>query len=104
MINELKEHELKEHKELHNKIWNCKNEKCNPVLRGVNYCKDCQKVIIDFMNKYGAGVLTRDKQVEDLQDKIRKLELERNSLDKKFLEKIKKVEELKQTIKVLKKK
>ncbi len=45
-----------EHKELHNKIWDCK--KCCPIGIKDKYCKNCKKAVLDFMDRYGVGVLT----------------------------------------------
>ncbi len=78
----MKEEELISHKELHNKIFNC--NKCCPVGIKDVYCKDCQKAVIDFMNKYGAGVLTRDEMFEELKGRIHKLELVNKSLTNKL--------------------
>jgi len=85
----------KEHKELHEKIWNCK---CKPYLKINKYCKDCQEEIIKFLNKYGAGVLTNDLKIEELEKKNNKLEKENQSLSQHLQEKIKRVEELKEEL------
>ena len=55
------EHKELEHKELSKKIFKCS---CIPI--GKNYCKECQEAVIEFMNKYGAGTLTRDLLAYDL--------------------------------------
>lgn len=55
--------ETNAHKELHNKIYDCG---CCPLSEKEEYCDDCKKAVIDFMNKYGAGVLTRDELIESL--------------------------------------
>ena len=56
--------QMKLHEELHKKIYDCKD--CCPCLKGEKYCENCEKLIINFMNKYGAGVLTRDELIESL--------------------------------------
>lgn len=58
---------IQAHKELDKKIRNCKN--CCPVLKGEQYCDDCRMVVIEFMDKYGAGVLTNDETMEEI-DKL----------------------------------
>lgn len=79
----------KEHKELRNKIWNCE---CSPFKEG--YCKDCKDAVIKFMENYGSGALTNDLKIEELENKNSKLENENKSLNQKLQNKIKQVEEL----------
>ena len=55
----MEEHEKQAHKELDNKIRSCKN--CCPIGKFECYCEDCLQAIVDFANKHGAGVLTRDE-------------------------------------------
>lgn len=81
--------EIKAHEELHKKIYDCK--RCCPT-GNEKYCGNCKKAILDFMDKYGAGVLTRDEIFEELQDKIKNLEKENKKLTKKLAEKIKQLE------------
>ncbi len=85
------------HVQLHKLIYDCtnRNDSCKPWSRGVDYCKGCQKAVIDFMNKYGAGVLTNDIVIEDLLKDNVKLAKENMSLKNKLEAKIKRVEELK---------
>ncbi len=85
---------LEEHKNLHERIWNCG---CLPIAPGSNYCEGCQKDVIDFMNNYGAGELTQDIRIEDLELKVDKLKKENEGLKIQLDEKIKRVEELKLT-------
>ncbi len=59
------------HKELHEKIWNCP---CLPVSRETKYCNKCHKAVTDFMDKHGAGELTNDLLIEQLESKINLLE------------------------------
>lgn len=80
------------HKILHTKIYKCE---CKPYLKDEGYCGVCENEILEFMNKYGAGVLTNDILIEELQKKITKLTKENNSLSFKLELKIKRVEELK---------
>ena len=47
------------HKELTKQIRQCK---CMP-LGDTPYCDKCQKAVIDFLNKYKAGNLTRDMEI-----------------------------------------
>lgn len=82
-----------EHKELHEKIWNCK---CMPLKPGSEYCLDCEQAVVGFMNKYGAGELTRDLLVDELKKKINKLEKENVSLSKSLEERRARVVELKE--------
>ena len=58
--------EIQAHKILDNKIRNCG---CCPLGKE-KYCKNCEKVVIDFMNKYGAGVLTRDEFIQELEAEV----------------------------------
>ena len=58
----------KEHKELHKIIYECK---CTPI--GGNYCENCEKAVIDFMNKHGAGTLTQDILIESLKKRVSEL-------------------------------
>ena len=80
------------HKELHKRIYDCE---CKPWRRGVNYCENCQKAVIDFMNKYGVGVLCRDEEVEILLKGNMRLIKDNEILKTKLEKKIKRVEELK---------
>ena len=57
--------EKQAHKELDKKIKDCKN--CCPISKEERYCEDCHKLVIDFMDKWGAGVLTRDEHFEDME-------------------------------------
>ncbi len=59
--------EIQAHKELNKKIFGCG---CCPLNERNKYCDNCQKAVVDFMNKYGAGVLTRDELVEELEKHI----------------------------------
>ena len=93
-MSEILEHQ-KIHKELHDKIYNCKN-KCKPYLRDEDYCCDCKNEVLSFMYKYGAGVLTNDILIEYQTKAIRKLEKIATSLKKKLEEKNKKYETLKE--------
>ena len=80
------------HVKLHKQIYECE---CKPWRKGVDYCEKCQKAVVDFMNKHGAGILTNDIVIEDLLKDNVKLAKERDSLEKKLESKIKRVEELK---------
>ena len=80
-----------ERKELSKKIYACK---CMPIFIGVKYCKDCQHEVLEFMNKYGVGVLAGDLVIEDLQKENQTLKNINSSLQKQLLEKIKQVEKL----------
>ncbi len=86
-----------EHNQLHNQIWNCS---CMPLNQ--DYCKDCQKAVITFMNTYGAGNLTRDILVENLQKEISVKGKEIDSLKLRLQEKIIRVDELKEELKASK--
>ena len=90
-MNEKKTYEIA-HKELHNKIWDCK---CKPYLRPWKYCKNCKKVVLDFLDKYGAGTLTNDLKIDELQETNAKLVKENKSLSQKLEAKSRKYEELK---------
>lgn len=83
------------HIKLHEKIKECG---CKPWRKGVDYCKNCEKAVIDLMNKYGAGYLCRDEEIELMLKSSIKLVKENESLKKKLDEKIKRVEELKTQI------
>lgn len=65
-----------EHKELHEKIWNCK---CTPWMKGKEYCMDCEQAVIGFMNRNGAGELTQDLLIGELR---KRLELEEAQFEK----------------------
>lgn len=88
-------YKLQEHKELTKSIFSCK---CMP-LGNKTYCNSCNKLIIDFMNEHGAGVLTQDIFIEDLKKEKCSLISENKSLNNKLDKKTKKLEEYKQTIK-----
>ena len=57
--------EKQAHKELDKKIKSCT---CLPISHGEKYCEECHDLVIGFMDKYGAGVLTRDEHLKDLED------------------------------------
>ncbi len=57
-----------EHRGLHKRIYECK---CMPMKE--NYCKNCEKAIVDFMNKHGAGALTQDTLIENLKKRVSEL-------------------------------
>ena len=61
----------KEHKELTTQIFNCKI--CLPVLKNDKYCKNCKDAVLDFIDKYGAGVLTNDLVIMELKREIKSL-------------------------------
>lgn len=92
------EQQKQAHKELHKKIYDCG---CCPISPKDEYCGKCERVIIDFMNKYGAGVLTRDELIESLRkllgEKIHQLALLDENTRKqirKLKKEIKRLEEL----------
>lgn len=88
------------HTKLHKQIYDCK---CIPLPLGTKpYCNDCQKAVVDFMNKYGAGVLCRDEEIELMLKSNIKLIKENDSLKKKLELKTKRVEELKEEVGSLK--
>jgi len=89
--------ELKAHAELHKTILDC--GRCCPCLKGEVYCEDCKKAVTDFMDKYGAGALTKDEFVENLRLQIRGLEKDSKILQSRLDEKIERVEELKLKLK-----
>ncbi len=60
--------EKQAHKELENKIKGCKN--CCPIDKFECYCDDCLKALVDFANRHGAGVLTRDEHLEELEGEV----------------------------------
>ena len=93
---------LPEHKELHKKIWDCKNPKCKPSLRGGTYCEDCIKLVVDFCNKYGIGVLTQDIRIEDLTKEVSGLKTKNSGLKLNIHTKVKRIEELKKEVNDLK--
>jgi len=95
MVTLNREEEEKAHKELHKKIYDCV---CKPYLKPHKYCDDCKKNVTDFMDMFGAGVLTRDEKVEELQKENLKLKGELSVIQKKLEEKIKRVEELKKEL------
>lgn len=90
-----KEEQKKAHKELHKKIYDCD---CKPWSNGVDYCEKCQYAVIKFMNQYGAGVLTRDEEVDDLQEAFNTAMIEVGNLKQKLEGKITKYEKLKKNI------
>lgn len=59
------EQEKQAHKELHKAISECNT--CCPISPGERYCDKCAGEILGFLNKYGAGVLTRDEHFEDME-------------------------------------
>lgn len=81
-----------EHKELHKRIYGCD---CKPWLNERDYCEKCQGYVISFMNQFGAGVLTRDIEIENLRKTSKKLDMEIASLRKKLEHKTKRLEEIK---------
>lgn len=83
----------KAHEDLHKKIYDCN---CKPHLNPWIYCNKCQGAIIDFMNKYGAGILTRDIELEELEKSNDKICKENRSVKEKLDSKIKRVEVLKE--------
>ena len=83
------------HTKLHKQIYECG---CKPWRRGVDYCEKCQKAVVDFMNKYGAGILANDIVIEDLLKDNVKVSKENISLKKRLDAKIKRVEELKKLL------
>lgn len=83
----------KEHAELHKKIWDCS---CTPYLKDWKYCQKCKDAVLEFMDEFGAGVLTNDLKIEGLENKCSKLEKENKSLNQRLQDKIKRVEELKE--------
>lgn len=84
------------HMILHKQIYECK---CKPWRKGVDYCDNCQKAVVDFMNEHGAGVLTNDIVIEGLLKDCVKLAKENMSLKKRLEVKIRRVEELKEKVK-----
>lgn len=62
------EQEKQAHKELNKLIGNC--DECCPCLKGEKYCDNCHDAIIGFMDKYGAGVLTRDEHLKELEGEV----------------------------------
>ena len=86
----------KEHRELHDKIWNCP---CLPDLVGADYCLECQKNVLNFLNKYGAGELTNDSLLDILQAGIQRKDKEIILLRAKLEQKIKDYDKLKKAVK-----
>ena len=64
-------------------------------LGEIPYCDNCQKAVVDFMNKFGAGTLTRDPEREALQKSVKFLTEETAGLKAKLEAKNRRVEELK---------
>ncbi len=91
-----KELHKKAHKELHQAIYDCK---CKPYLEPWKYCDNCKNAMLKFMDEHGAGVLTRDEEIEELAKLYSKALKLNASLEKRLDEKIKRVEELKARIK-----
>ena len=87
-----KEEQKKAHKGLHKEIYDCS---CKPYLSPWEYCEKCKNAVLEFMQKYGAGVLTRDEEVEDLQKAFNTAMIKVGSLKQKLEEKIQRVEKLK---------
>jgi len=90
-----KEEEKEAHKVLHKKIYDCS---CKPYLSPWQYCEDCKDSVLEFMQKFGAGVLTRDEELEDLGKECSKILKLNVSLTKKLDEKINRVEQLKKEL------
>jgi len=82
-----------EHKELHNKIYNCK---CQPWNRGTDYCLDCEQAVVGFMNRNGAGELCQDLLIESLRKEINVLQKETTSLSQSLMKSRARVVELKE--------
>ena len=80
-----------EHKKLHKQIYNCK---CLPIGKKDSYCEACQKAVIDFMNVYGAGALTRDEYIYDLNKENKELKNDEIALQERLKIKVKEVEKL----------
>ena len=88
------------HKELHDKIWNCK---CIPLCsNGFKYCKNCQQVVLEFMDNHGAGTLTRDSELEGMTQNYQKAVNECSSYFNKIRAQKKIIEELKLKLKGIK--
>lgn len=90
-----KELHKKAHKELHKTIYDCD---CKPYLKPWEYCDNCKNAVLKFMDTHGAGVLTRDEDIEELAKLYSKALKLNVSLEKRLDEKIKRVEELKKII------
>lgn len=87
-----------EREELGKKIYDCK-ENCKPWFIGVDYCSGCQEVVINFLNKYGAGVLMGDLVIDDLKKENQILKNQNNSLNKQLQDKINQINKLKEEMK-----
>lgn len=80
------------HKLLYKVIYDCD---CKPWRKRESYCSKCHANVIMFMDTYGAGVLTRDIELDELLKKYSKLLKTNLALNKRLESKIKRVEELK---------
>ena len=96
MVTMNKQEQKEAHKVLHKKIYDCS---CRPYLSPWEYCEDCKNAVLEFMRKYGAGVLTRDAEIEELAKEYSKCLRVNLAIIKRLDEKIKRVEELKAEIK-----
>ena len=95
MVTLNKEIHKEAHKELHKTIYDCD---CQPYLKPWQYCEKCKNAVLDFMDKHGAGALTKDVEMEELAKEYSKLLKNNLSLTKRLDEKIKRVEELKKIL------
>lgn len=83
------------HKKLYKDIFDCD---CKPWIKDKGYCSKCHGKVIMFMDDYGAGVLTRDIELEELSKENSKLLKTNLTTNKKLESKIKRVEELKKLL------
>ena len=85
-------------KNMDEQVYRCK---CMPLGKN-NYCEDCHKVVINFMDEYGLGNLEQDILIEKLNKQINLLDGKVNNLNKALKaereETNKKVEWLKEEI------
>ncbi|MFA6073930.1 MAG: hypothetical protein WC758_07485 [Candidatus Woesearchaeota archaeon] len=77
-------------KEFNKKIMSCA---CGPSISG-KYCDNCKKLMLDFIDKYGMGILCNDIPLENLQKENTILKNENNSLQIQLNKKTKDYEEL----------
>ena len=80
-------------KELSKTIRKCD---CKPYLIESEYCKNCTKTIIDFMNDRGAGVLLGELEIEELKKETTDINNTNKSLRaqlQKLQEKVRKLED-----------
>ena len=96
---EITEEEKQAFKDFTKDVYNCP---CGPTISGA-YCNDCKRKVLDFIDKWGMGILCQDITVENQDKKIKWLKGQCSSLVKKLEEKIKRVEELKKEIKIMEK-